>query len=146
MAVRIELDRTPVERALRGAFQGCTVTLRRLTSNEFAEAEAAAKAILQDRGKLYELLEEHDLRPPGKKIRTLGEDPMFLMGVGEWLAAVECGVRAITAWTGFLDADGGPLPVDRRALEAAFLNEPFLKQVLPEIDRAAVLVAVEGKD
>lgn len=145
MAVRIALDRTPVEVALRGGFQGCTVTLRRLTSNEFAEAESAAKAVMQDKGRLVELLEEHDLRPPGRKIRALTEDPMFMVGVGEWLAAVECGVRAITAWTGILAADGTPLPVDRKALEAAFLNDAFLRQVLPEIDKAALLVVAEGK-
>ena len=81
-----------------------------------------------------------------------------MMGVGEWLAAVECGIRAISAWSGFCDQNGAPIPVPgpkasadekagwRAVLQQAFLSKPFLDQVLPRIDAAAQLLAVEGKD
>lgn len=155
--IRISLNREPVEEPLRGAFAGCTVTLRRLTSNEFAEASTAAQAIVRDASRLVVLIEEHDLRPEGRKIKALLEDAQFMMGVGEWLGAVECGIRAISAWSGFVGDDGRPIPVPgpkasdedkahwRRVMEAAFLSRPFMDQVLPRIDAAAQLLAVEGK-
>lgn len=145
MVVRIATNREPVERALTGAYDGCGVTLRRLTANEFAEARNAATAIVRDSSQLVELLEKHELRPRGKKIRDLLRDAAFMMGVGQWLAAVECGVRAISAWRGFVGEDGvTPIAPDREALEVAFLAEPFLDQVLPMIDAAAQLLVIEG--
>lgn len=155
--IRISLNREPVTVPLTGAFTGCTVTLRRLTSNEFAEASAAARALLRDSSKLVELLEEYGLRREGQKLKAALADVDFMMGVGEWLGGVECGVRAISAWSGFCDDDGRPIPVPgvgaspearamwRRVLEAAFLSKPFLDQVVPRIDAAAQLLAVEGK-
>lgn len=143
--IRISLNREPVMVPLSGAFAGCTVTLRRLTSNEFAEATAAALATLRDTGKLVELLEHYDLRPPGRKIKALLDDAGFMMGIGQWLGAVECGVRAISGWTGFTDDTGAPIPPSREALEAGFLSKPLMDQVLPRIDAAAQLLAIEGK-
>lgn len=156
--IRISLNREPVRTPLRGAFSGCTVTLRRLTSNEFAAAQAAAQALLRDSSQLVELLEEYDLRPEGQKIKASLADPQFMMGVGEWIAAVECGIRAISDWSGFYGDDRQPIAVPgpkaseaerkqwRRVLEAAFLSKPLMDQVLPAIDAAAQLLAVEGKD
>lgn len=156
--IRISLNREPVEEPLRGAFAGCTVTFRRLTSNEFAEAHAAAQAIVKDSSRLVELLEEYDLRRDGQKIKAALADVQFMMGIGEWIGAVECGIRAISAWSGFFDDDGQPIPVPgpkasaeekarfRRVLEVCFLSKPFMDQVLPRIDAAAQLLAVEGKD
>lgn len=154
--IRIALNREPVTVPLEGPFAGCTVTLRRLTSNEFAEAQDAAKAILADKSRLVELIEKHDLRPEGVRIRELLADLPFLLGVSEWLAAVECGVRAISAWSGFADEEGRPIEVPgrradaearqrwRTALESAFLAEPLMRQAMREIDRAAQLLVVEG--
>ncbi len=144
--IRISLNREPVTVPLTGAFTGCTVTLRRLTSNEFAEANAAAQAILRDSSQLFELLEEHGLRPSGRKVKALLADVNFMMGIGIWLGAVECGVRAISDWTGFTDEGGAPIKPERAVLQAAFMSKPFLDQVLPRIDAAAQLLAVEGKD
>lgn len=155
--IRISLNREPVTVPLSGAFAGCTVTLRRLTSNEFAEAGNAAQAVLRDSSRLVELLEEYDLRRDGQKIKAALVDVEFMAGIGQWLAAVECGLRAISAWSGFADDDARPIPVPgarateaekaqwRRVLEAAFLSKPFMDQVLPRIDAAAQLLAVEGK-
>lgn len=143
--IRISLNREPVTVPLKGAFTGCTITLRRLTSNEFAEANAATQALLRDSSKLVELLEEHGLRPRGRKIKALLADKGFMAGIGVWIAATECGVRAISAWTGFADEAGGPIEPTRPVLEAAFMSQPFLDQVLPQIDAAAQLLAVEGK-
>lgn len=142
--IRIALTREPVTVPLEGPFAGCSVTLRRLTANAFAEAKNAALALLKDKSRLVELLEQYDLRADGRKIRELTSDPEFMAGVGEWLGAVECGVRAITALTGFADEDGKPIEPTREAMEVLFLNEPFMRQVLPMIDKAAQLLAVEG--
>lgn len=147
MTVVIALNRDPVTFTLAAPFTGCTVTLRRLTSNEFAEARNAATALIRDKSALFALLEDWDLRPRGRKIADLVADLKFMAGIGEWLAAVECGVRAISAWTGFMDApgpEGQPLPVSRKALEGAFLNDILLQQIIPLIDRAANLTASEG--
>lgn len=148
MTVVIALNREPMTFPLTGGFEGCTVTLRRLTSNEFAEARNAALALLADKGALFTLLEEMDLRPKGRRMGDLIKDAQFMAGVGEWLGAVECGVKAISAWTGFMDGtgpDAQPLPVTREVLQAAFLNEHLMRQVTPLIDRAANLVVQEGK-
>lgn len=148
MTVSIAVGREPVTEDLDGPFTGCTITLKRLTSNQFAEARSAAVALIQDRGKLFILMEEHGLRPEGRRLGDLVKDIQFMAGVGEWIAAVECGVRAIKSWTGFMDGQGEdaqPLPVTREVLEAAFLNEVFLRQVMPLIDRAANLIVSEGK-
>lgn len=142
---RIDLNRgVPVRRSLSGPLTGITVTLRRLRANEFAEAQSAALAILRDRSKLVELLEEYDLRPPRRKLKSLLEDAGFMMGIGQWLAAVECGERAISEWSGLIDENGQALPLGRRSLEAAFLSQAFLDQVLPLIDAAANLLVLEG--
>jgi hypothetical protein len=143
--IRISLNREPVTVPLSGAFTGCTVTLRRLTSNEFAEATSAAQARLRDSSKLVELLEEHGLRPKGRKIKALLGDVEFMLGIGQWLGAVECGVRAISGWTGFADETGAAIDPSRPVLEAVFLSKPFMDQVLPQIDAAAQLLAIEGK-
>ena len=142
--IRIALNREPVTVPLKGPFAGCSVTLRRLTSNVFAEAKDAAVALLRDKSRLVELLEQYDLRPEGRKIRDLTADPEFMAGIGEWLGAVECGVRAITGLDGFRDETGKPIQPSREALEVLFLNEPFLRQVLPQIDAAAQLLVLEG--
>lgn len=147
MTVVIALNREPITWPLRPPFAGCTVTLRRLTSNEFTEARNAATALLRDKAALFELLEHWDLRPAGRRIGDLVADVQFMAGIGEWLAAVECGVRAISAWSGFMDSQGPdarPLPVTREVLQAAFLNDILLQQVMPLIDRAANLTASEG--
>lgn len=143
--IRISLNREPVTVPLSGAFTGCTITLRRLTSNEFAEANAATQALLRDSSKLVELLEEYGLRPKGKKIKAVLADANFMAGIGSWIAAVECGQRAISAWTGFLDEAGAPIEPARPVLEAAFLSQPLMDQVVHRIDAAAQLLAVEGK-
>lgn len=149
MSVVIHPSREPVEWPLKPPFAGCTVTLRRLTSNEFAEARNAALVLLKDHAALFALLEEWDIRPAGRKIGDLVADPDFMAGVGEWLAAVECGVRAIGAWSGFMDGHGPeaqPVPVTRKALEGAMLNDILMRQIVPLIDRAANLAVSEGKD
>lgn len=141
----IALNREPVIHPLTGPFAGASVTLRRLTSNEYEEARAAALILLRDRSKLVELLERHDLRPKGRKLDAILSDVDFMMGVGEWIAAVECGVRAISDWSGFVDQDRQPLPPTRAAMEAVFLSQPFLDQVRPAMDAAAQLLVIEGK-
>lgn len=149
MTVVIALNREPMTFDLEGPFKGCTITLRRLTSNEFAEARNAALALIADKGQLFTLLEQWDLRPKGRRMGDLIKDMRFMAGVGEWLGAVECGFKAISGWTGFMDGSGPdakPLPVTREVLQAAFLNEVLMRQVMPLIDRAANLVVQEGKD
>lgn len=143
--VCITLDREPRTYPLDAPFAGCSVTLKRLPSPVFAEAYAAAAAILKDQGRLAILLETWDLRPPGRPLRALFQDAGFMAGIGEWLGVVECACRAISDWSGFADDAGRPLPVTREALEALCLNQAFLDQVRARIDRAAVLVAAEGK-
>lgn len=141
----IALNREPVVHALTGPFAGASVTLRRLTSNEYEQARAAALSVIRDRSQLVELLERHDLRPAGRKLAEILADVDFMMGVGEWIAAVECGVRAISAWDGFSDETGQAIGPTRAALEAAFLSQPFLDQVRPAMDAAAQLLVIEGK-
>lgn len=148
--ILISTDRTPVVERLTGPFQGATITLRRLPSPELQAARAAALALVRDHAKLVALVDRHDVWPRDKvtgrrrKVDDFTKDPLVMMGLGEWIGAVECGLRSIEAWTGFADVAGAPAPVTREVLEVLFLSEPFMDQVLPLMDRAAQLLVIEG--
>lgn len=148
--IRISTDRAPVVEVLHGPFAGATVTLRRLPSPDLQAARAAAMALVRDHAALIRLIDRHDVWPRDRvtgrrrKVDDFTADALVMMGLGEWIAAVECGLRAIESWTGFAGADGAPLPVTREALEVLFLSEPFLDQVLPLMDRAAQILVIEG--
>ncbi len=149
----VALSREPVTVSLTGAYVGVTVTLRRLTTPDYAEAQQAAQAIIQDESKLLPLLIEHGLLPEGKlknwkRMKT--SDPAryaaFLSGVAVWVGAVECGVKGIDAWTGILGEDRKtPAPLCREVLEVLMLDDHFSSQVTSELDKAARILAIEGK-
>lgn len=149
--IRLSLDREPLEVSLTGPLEGGRLTLRRLASHELEAARAAALAVVRSPAQLIELLETHDLWPVDpatgrrRKSKEFLADPMFMTGIGEWLGAVECGVRAITAWSGFADDQGREIPVSRAALEVAFLDGAFLDQVQRAMSRSAQMLVVEGK-
>lgn len=143
MIVLSALNREPVTVPLRPPYAPAQVTLRRLTSNAFEEASAATQALLRDQGRVALLIEHHDLRD-GRKLKALLTDPDFVLGLSGWITAVECGVRAIIAWSGFCDAERRPLPVTREALEVLMLVEPLRDQLMREIQLAAQLVRFEG--
>ncbi|MBJ7485963.1 hypothetical protein [Brevundimonas sp.] len=148
----VSLIREPVTVPLTGAYAGVTVTLRRLTTPDYAEAQQAAQAIIQDESKLLPLLIEHGLLPEGKLKawkRKKETDPIsyarFLTGVAMWVGAVECGVKGIDSWTGILGEDRKPAPVHRDVIEVLMLDEHFSSQVTAELDKAARILAIEGK-
>lgn len=147
--IRLSLNRAPLTEPLRGPFEGVTITLRRLPSPELQAARSAAMSLIRDSSKLVELIDHHDIWPRDangrrRKVKDFTEDPLVMTGLGEWVAAVECGLRSIAAWTGMLDERGQPLPVSREALEVLFLSEPFLDQVMSLMDRSSQILVTEG--
>lgn len=136
----------PVTAALTGRYSGVTVTLARLTSPQYAEANQAAQALLRDTPKLLELLARHDLQPAGAEgVRKAVTDPAFMVGIGQWIAAIECACRSVTAWTGVVDEDREPVEPSRSAFEVLCLDDGFSRQLMAEIDKAARVLVVEGK-
>ena len=107
-------------------------------------------SLIRDSAKLVELVDHHDIWPLDaatgrrRKVKDFTADPLVMTGLGEWVAAVECGLRAIASWTGVADPRGQPLPVSREVLEVLFLDEVFLDQVLPLMDRASQILVTEG--
>lgn len=151
--IRVSTNREPVTVSLRAPYNGVEITFRRLTSADFAEARQAADALIRDDSRLMVLMAEHELLPgrnsPKAWKRLKDQDPLryaaTLTGIGVWVAAVECGIRGIDAWTGILGDDGGPAPVSRAVLEVLMLDETFSQQVMAELDQAARILVVEGK-
>jgi hypothetical protein len=151
--IRVSTVREPVTVSLKPPFKGVEITLKRLTSADFAEARQAAEALVRDDARLMVLMAEHELLPDGNSPkawkRMKDRDPMAyaatLTGISVWVAAVECGLRGITGWTGVLGDDGAPAPVNRPTLEVLMLDEAFSQQVMAELDQAARILVVEGK-
>lgn len=150
--ISINLDRSPVEVGLSGAFDGVQLTLRRLTSVSFAQARAATMNIVSDAERLETVMVANDLLPDGgvEAWRRMGADhperhAAFLGGVSVWIGQVECATRAIADWTGIATADGEPVRVSREAIESLMLNEDACRQIGEAIDRAAVLISTGPK-
>lgn len=151
--IRVSTVREPVTVSLKAPFTGVEITLKRLTSADFAEARQAADALIRDDARLMVLMAEHELLPdrnsPKAWRRLKDKDPMryaaTLTGIGVWVAAVECGIRGIDSWTGITGDDGLPAPVSRAALEVLMLDEAFSQQVMAELDQAARILVIEGK-
>ena len=150
--IRIGTRREPVTVPLRPPYGDVTVTLKRLTSADYGEAQQAARAILRNDSELLNLLAKHDLLPSGgiKAWKHMKDgDPIayagFVSGIGIWLGAVECGVRGITAWTGIVGDDKQPVPVSREALEVLMLDEALSTELMNELDKAARILLIEGE-
>lgn len=151
--IRVSTRREPVTVSLPAPYADVTVTLRRLTSADFAEARQAAQSLISDDARLMVLMAEHELLPnrnsPKAWKRLKDTDPLAyvatLSGIGVWVAAVECGIRGIDGWTGILTDDGKPAPVERQILETLFLDEAFSSAVMNQLDQAARILVVEGK-
>lgn len=150
--IRLSTNREPVTVPLRAPYADVTVTLRRLTSADYGEAQQAARAILRNDAELLPLLVKHDLLPKGgvKGWKAMKDsDPVayagFLSGIGIWVGAVECGVRGVSAWTGVVDDDRHPVPVSRDAIETLMLDEALCNDLMGELDRAARILAIEGE-
>ena len=145
--ITINNSREPVETNLAGGFATVGLTLRRMTSADFGEAQAATLALLADSARLDAMMTANDLMPDGGAAawRALPtSDPEVycaaMAGLGEWIAAVECATRAITAWRGLLTEQGLAVDLSREALESAMLNAEFATQVRTAIDEAAALI------
>lgn len=150
--IRIATTREPVTVALTGPYAGVTLTLKRLTSADYGEAQQAAHAIVTNDALLLSLLVEHDLLPKGgvkgwKRLKThdLMGYAAFLSGIGVWLSAVECGVRGIDGWTGIMGEGDAAASVSRETIEVLMLDEGFQRQAMAELDKAARILIVEGK-
>lgn len=161
--IRLALKGGSVEVPLTGHFSGLTLTLRRLPSNEFATAQRKALSWLRDKGKVAAFIERHDMLPPDAPgLIKIQADANFMGGLGVLFASIECGVRAIEAWSGLLGADNqpieiekgslelpeqadDPIPTARLALETLFLDEHFQRQADHHIGELARIVVVEGK-
>ena len=151
--IRVSTNREPVTISLRAPYQGVEITLKRLTSADFAEARQAADALIRDDARLMVLMAEHELLParnsPKAWKRLKDQDPVryaaTLTGIGVWVAAIECGLRGIESWTGIIADDGKPAPVSRAVLEVLMLDEVFSQQVMAELDQAARILVLEGK-
>jgi len=150
--IRISLNREPVAITLTGPYAGVVVTLKRLTSVDYAEAHHASQAILRDDAALLPLLAEHELLPAKgikgwKRLKT--DDPhshaAYLTGIAVWLLAVECGLRGITDWAGIRGDDGQAVAVNREALEVLMLDEWFQREVMGELEKAARILSIEGE-
>ena len=150
--IRIGANREPVTVTLKPPYGDVTVTLKRLTTADYGEARQAAHAILRNDAALINLLVEHSLLPAGgvKGWKRMKDDDVlayaaFLSGVGVWLGAVECAIRGVRAWTGIVDSNGQPAPVDRENLETLMLDEALSTVLMNELDKAARILFVEGE-
>ncbi|WP_426024684.1 hypothetical protein [Brevundimonas sp. PWP3-1b1] len=152
MSVRVELKTGPVTKTLRAPYHDVTITARRLRSTEWESAQAAAQAILRNDAELINLLSKHELLPEGgvrgwKRMKD--KDPVgyasFLIGIGMWLAAVECALIGVVEWTGIELAKDTPAPIDREVLEVLLLDEALSNQIMTVVTEAARLLIVEGE-
>lgn len=163
--IRIATLRGPVTEAMRAPFAGVSLTVRRLTTPDFVRCQAAAWSIIRDREALPIVLERHSLVRTAGDMKRAMSDVAFQGGIGAWLASVECGLAAISDWEGLVGDDGetkAPLaaelvkvagvvqPVEaadlaaRITMETLMLDVAFERQARAMIDKAAVLLAVEG--
>lgn len=165
MAIIVQLMREPVTVDLVGAYAGVGVTLRRLTTPQFQNCQNRALAILSDGAALTTVLVRHGLCETGADVKRALNDPAFAAGFGAWLGEVECGIEAISAWTGIKTETGEPAPLARdrskiagvvepvdpadllarEVIETMFLDQHFRSQVSRQIDMAARILAIEGK-
>ncbi len=167
--ILVETTRGTVEVALSGGYAGAALTLRRLTTPQFRNCQSRAMALLADAEALTTVLVRHELIERAEDYKRALSDPSFAAGFGAWLGAVECGIEAITAWTGILVRDDAgaaiPAPLARNrsriagdvepqdpadlqarvVMETLFLDEHFQRQVSHHIDMAARILAIEGK-
>ena len=151
--IRLSLNREPVTVTLRPPLADIELTLRRLTTVDFNEADQAARKLCDDSGKLAELMAEHGLLPEGNSLKAWKKmrdsDPLTyaaaLTGVRMWVASVECAVRGVLSWKGVGDVNGNAVPVSRSALESLMLVNDFSMQVMAQLDQAAQLIILEGK-
>ncbi|ADL00700.1 hypothetical protein [Brevundimonas subvibrioides] len=150
--IRIGTNREPVTVTLRPPYGDVTVTLKRLTTSHYGEAQQAAQAILRNDAELLNLLVKHDLLPEGgvkawkrMKDKDVMAYAAFLSGIGVWLGAVECAVRGISEWTGILGEDGKPAAVEREIIETLMLDEALSHQITTQLDQAARILFVEGE-
>ena len=146
MTITLAVDREPVPFDLSDPLAGVSVTLRRLNPKALGDAVKSAQAVVADKEELLATLTRNALLPAGGEAawRDLPATDLksyvtTMAGVGEWLAGVELGVRAIVDWRGFDGPDGQPLPLSRDALEAAMLVPAFHEQVMSLIDERLVL-------
>ena len=153
MSVRVELKTGPVTKTLRAPYHTVTITARRLRSPQWESAQAAAQVILRNDAELLNLLVKHDLLEEIGGVRgwkrMKDKDPVgyasFLIGIGMWLAAVECALIGVVEWTGIELAKDTPAPLDREVLEVLLLDEALSNQIMTVVTEAARLLIVEGE-
>ncbi|WP_312126572.1 hypothetical protein [Brevundimonas sp.] len=153
MTVIVATKLGPVTRPLRPPYGSVVVTVRRLRSPEWEAAREAAQAIVRDDSKLWPLLVEHDLLPPGglKGLRRMRErEPLeyaaTLSGIVMWLAAVECALVGLVSWEGIsLEGQTGPAPITREVLQTLLLDDGLSEELMSVLTEAGRLLVVEGK-
>lgn len=150
--IRIGATREPVTVTLKPPYGDVTVTLKRLTTADYGEARQATHNTLRNDAALINLLVKHDLLPDGgvKAWKRMKDEDVlayaaFLSGIGVWLGAVECAIRGVQSWTGIVDGEGQPAPVDRENLETLMLDEALSTAFMEELDKAARILFREGE-
>ena len=164
MTVVAALTRTPVTVPLTGAYAGASVTLRRLTAPQFHDCQSRALALLANPEDLLIILARHELFENAAGLRAVMANPMANAGLAQWLAEVECGIEAISAWDGFTVEGGAPAPLARDrgkiagvaepsdlsdlqarlTMETFFLDPALGRALAREITAAAMIVVTEG--
>ncbi|WP_309628409.1 hypothetical protein [Brevundimonas sp.] len=141
MNVTLQLDREPVQFDLSGAVAGVSVSIRRLNPMALTAAQTAVQQTMSNSEELLIVLARNRLLPEGGETvwRSLPETDLeayleAMVGISNWLSAVELGVRALSDWAGFHDDQGKAHPMTRLVIEAAMLIPDFQEQVLARID------------
>jgi hypothetical protein len=142
MSVSLTLMREPVTVTV----MGITMTLKRLTTPELHVARQRALSLVRSPERLIQLVERLGLWPRDERGRrrpssAWTKNADVLLGLGHFVGVVECALSAISAWDA-VDDNGAPLPVSREAL---CLIEAFETDLLEQMQKAAMLLAREGK-
>lgn len=161
--IRVSLLTGPATEQLTGRFATVSLTVRRLTSAEYGEANHLAHTILRDDAQLVQLMAKHDCFPRGgvkSWKRMKDKRPLdyfaFLSGLGIWIAAIECAVIGLDSWTGVCGTDKAPIQIERDsdgvlsqasrdAIEVLMRDEDFRSQTMGFLDRAARILQTEGE-
>lgn len=145
--IRLSLLTAPVEVDLAAAgYPGVSLTLRRLTAPELAEARDATVSILREARKGLEALKPYGLDGADAAGQRLNPaDPDQMIRAGTLVGGVEIAVRAIQAWTGItLDEAGTLAPISRETLSILLQDDAIQRRIMKEVEAAARILVTEG--
>ncbi|MBX3480084.1 MAG: hypothetical protein KF842_06765 [Caulobacter sp.] len=162
--IRVSSLTDPVTVSLAAPYSGVTITLRRLSTVDFARCSARAADIVRDTAALSTVITRHNLAETAADLNRALNDLAFQAGFAAWLASVECALAAVISWTGIVGEAGEAAPLPARlshvagvvspadpadlaariTMETLLLDQAFERQLTGHIDLAARILVCEG--